>query len=46
MAEGMERILGDPARRERLILKGSERIREFTWERTAETLGGIFEKCL
>jgi glycosyltransferase involved in cell wall biosynthesis len=36
IARALERLLEDEALRERLLALGSERAREFTWERTAE----------
>ena len=35
LAEAIGRLLEDPGLRERLCARGSERVREFTWERTA-----------
>ncbi len=46
IAEGMTRILSDAALRERLVEQGQVRRKQFTWERTAQTICGIFEKCL
>ncbi len=46
IAEGMARILSDPALRERLVQQGTARLEQFTWERTAERICGIFEKSL
>ena len=35
IAEALRRLLGDAALRERLRQMGGERVRDFTWERTA-----------
>jgi glycosyltransferase involved in cell wall biosynthesis len=35
IADALRRLLGDTGLRERLLTLGSERVREFTWERTA-----------
>jgi alpha-1,3-rhamnosyl/mannosyltransferase len=35
IAAAVVRLLEDPALRERLVALGRERVREFTWERTA-----------
>ena len=44
IAEGMERLANNTELRNRLILEGEKRHRDFTWERTAELLWGALEK--
>ena len=36
IADGLARILADSELRERLIAKGRDRVRRFTWDRTAQ----------
>jgi glycosyltransferase involved in cell wall biosynthesis len=42
----MERLLGDPAERERLSRRGRERAATFTWERTAQLTAAAYERAL
>ncbi len=42
--DGLERILGDPALAARLVERGNERVRTFTWERAAGTVANVFER--
>jgi len=42
----IERLLADPAERERLIRRGRERAAGFTWERTAELTAATYERAL
>ncbi len=46
IAEGMTRLLRDADLRDLLVRRGRERVQQFTWEGTAETICRIFEKCL
>jgi glycosyltransferase involved in cell wall biosynthesis len=50
MADAIESILGDPARRAALVAAGMARAREYTWERTAlatmEVLRGVAARRL
>ncbi|MCH8852177.1 MAG: glycosyltransferase family 4 protein [Planctomycetes bacterium] len=46
IADGMTRLLRDRDLRDLLVERGRKRVRQFTWEGTAETICGIFEKCL
>jgi len=43
---GLQTMLTDEGYRKRLSLRGLERSRLFTWERTAETVAGVFEAAL
>ncbi len=43
MAEAMRTLLLDEHLRRELKRKGSERVRQFSWERSAETIWGILE---
>ncbi len=45
IAEGIVRLL-DPAHTERLKQAGYERLREFTWERTARLMCEVYEHCV
>ena len=45
IAEGIVKLL-DPAQAERLRQAGYERLREFTWERTARLMCGVYERCV
>jgi glycosyltransferase involved in cell wall biosynthesis len=42
----VERLLTDPAERERLRVAGRERVRAFTWERTAQLTADAYERAL
>lgn len=42
----IERLVGDPAERERLAALGRLRVREFTWERTAELTAASYDRAL
>ncbi|MCM8761941.1 MAG: glycosyltransferase family 4 protein [Candidatus Omnitrophica bacterium] len=44
MAENMERLLSDEKLRERLKVKGLERAKQFTWERTAKETIKVYEE--
>jgi glycosyltransferase involved in cell wall biosynthesis len=46
IAEGMRRLLLDRELRDTLIERGSIRVREFTWARSAEQLAGAFRKAM
>ncbi|MCG3137218.1 MAG: D-inositol-3-phosphate glycosyltransferase [Phycisphaerae bacterium] len=46
IAAGMMRLLTEPARRAELVKLGRERIKRYTWQRSAETVGRVFERCL
>jgi glycosyltransferase involved in cell wall biosynthesis len=41
--DGMLRIVTDAGLRGELIARGAERAKQFTWERTADTVAGVFE---
>jgi glycosyltransferase involved in cell wall biosynthesis len=45
LAENIIRVLDDDALRQRLAQAGHERIREFTWERSAERLADLINRC-
>lgn len=45
IATTIAHLLDDAPRRERLIAAGRERVKEFTWERTARALMGVFERA-
>jgi alpha-1,3-rhamnosyl/mannosyltransferase len=42
VAAALERVLGDPAERERLRANGLERAREFSWRRCAEATAAVY----
>jgi glycosyltransferase involved in cell wall biosynthesis len=42
----IERLVGDPSERERLAKLGRMRVREFTWERTAELTAASYDRAL
>lgn len=42
IARGIETLLGDPALRQELVLKGYAQVRKYTWERTAAILQQVF----
>lgn len=44
LLEAMRRVLGDPARRDRLARQGPIRARAFSWDTAATALLGIFEE--
>jgi glycosyltransferase involved in cell wall biosynthesis len=46
IAAALERLLADEAERERLCAKGTERVRRFTWERTAKLTLESYERTL
>jgi glycosyltransferase involved in cell wall biosynthesis len=46
LAEAIGRLLGDPGLRERLRARGSERVLEFTWERTARLTLDSYARAL
>jgi glycosyltransferase involved in cell wall biosynthesis len=46
MAAVLRRLLGDPAERERLRARGLQRVREFTWERTARLTLDSYRRAL
>lgn len=46
IAEGLEKIALDPELRAKLISKGRERSRMFTWQNSAEQLWAVIEKVL
>lgn len=45
LAESLRQSL-DPAQRERLIARGRERIKAFSWDKSAEILRGVYERVL
>jgi len=45
IANGMERVLCDPALRHRLIVSGRQRVKEYTWERSAARTLRILEEA-
>ena len=45
IAEGIGRLLDRPVA-ERLICAGSQRLRQFSWERTAGLMCEVYEHCL
>lgn len=45
IADAMQRLLEDPALREQLIKKGTERLSAFSWKKTADTLLSVFERA-
>ncbi|MFN0030767.1 MAG: glycosyltransferase family 4 protein [Flavobacteriales bacterium] len=44
--QALIRIYGDAALRERLIVKGKEQVKQFSWQRTSELLWNSIEKCV
>src|SRR3954451_19693992 len=46
VAAAIERVLGDPAERARLVAAGRARAAEFTWERTARATLASYERAL
>lgn len=46
IARALARLLGDPSRREELVVRGEARCREFTWERTARATLASYERAL
>jgi len=44
LADGLRRLLGDDSLRRDLRVRGFARSRLFTWERTADTVAGVFER--
>jgi glycosyltransferase involved in cell wall biosynthesis len=46
IAAAIERIVGDPSARERLIASGLERCRRFTWEETARATAASYRRAL
>lgn len=44
IAEGILRVANDPALREKLIARGAERIREFSWDRAVQLTEETFRK--
>ena len=46
MAAVLRRLLGDPAERERLRARGLQRVREFTWQRTARLTLDSYRRAL
>ncbi len=46
IAEGMKRLLGDEKLRKELVRRGIERVRQYSWERTARDMADVFEKCV
>lgn len=45
IAAGIEQLL-DPAVIKRLVNAGNERLSQFTWEKTAEAMCAVYERCL
>ena len=46
IAEGILRLLATPSLREQCIRKGFERVKEFTWEKTARETLAVYRKTL
>jgi glycosyltransferase involved in cell wall biosynthesis len=46
IAAAIERLLGDPAERARLVAAGRARAAEFTWDRTARATLASYERAL
>jgi len=46
IAAALSRLLGDPVRREELVVRGSERWKAFSWERAAEETLAVYERAL
>lgn len=46
MAEGMKQLSTDSAQRRHMIAGGLERVREFTWERTARETRAAYQRAL
>ena len=44
IAEGIARVIGDPALRDRMIAAGLDRARELSWEKSAEKTAKIFRE--
>ena len=44
MAEAIQRLYSHPLQREELVQKGLERVKQFTWEKTAENVAHIYEQ--
>ncbi len=44
IGDGLETLLSDESLRQKLVARGSERVRQFSWERVAETVAGVFEQ--
>jgi len=43
IADAIQRVETEPALRQQLIVRGLERVRKFSWARTAEQVKGIYE---
>jgi glycosyltransferase involved in cell wall biosynthesis len=46
IAEALARLLGDPGLRERLCARGCERVRQFTWEQSAQLTLESYERAV
>jgi glycosyltransferase involved in cell wall biosynthesis len=46
IAEGIRAILTQPETRERLIQKGLQRVKQFSWKKTAENTVGVYRRVL
>ncbi|URA10850.1 glycosyltransferase family 4 protein [Thermospira aquatica] len=46
MRESVEKVLGSPALRQQLINKGKERLKLFSWEKTAQYTKKVYEEIL
>jgi glycosyltransferase involved in cell wall biosynthesis len=46
IAHGLIRMLEDPQLRQELIRKGKERVRQFTWERTARETLDVYREVI
>ena len=44
LADGLRRVLADESLRRDLRARGFARSKLFTWERTADTVAGVFER--
>lgn len=45
IADGIAQVLRDDVA-ERLVRKGHQRVRDYTWERTAEAMCAVYERCI
>lgn len=46
IARGMEEVLNNPSLRERLVEKGWENVKRFSWQKTAKEMGDIINELL
>jgi glycosyltransferase involved in cell wall biosynthesis len=45
IAEGLDRLFGDPGLRERLVAAGRERLGAFSWERAAASTAEVLRNA-